>query len=73
MYWGTSLFDKKDFTIWRKAFEKDSDPIPPLCSGGIPMPFFIILHRRDVSWFQPQIMRTEPHDSIWAKVSYCQE
>lgn len=29
MYWGTSLFDKKDFSIWRKSFQKDRDPIPP--------------------------------------------
>lgn len=28
---------------------------------------------RDLSWFQPQTMRTEPHVSLPGKVDYCQE
>lgn len=63
-----SLFDVK--VLLFKPFEKHRDTI---------------IHRRTLrctqvgfrclcfSQFQHRLKRTEPHDSIWAKVHYCQE
>lgn len=73
-----SLFDKRILLFKRNNLKKIVIP-PYSFSTGLPaVPGWgshacITPHRRDRSWFQPRIMRTEPHGSICNKVGYCQE